>query len=261
MKATTILLFQDHLHRVLRAATGFHFFGRGWLKPWLAYLLSPVSNRLKRGVAIQFDDFKVRRGEADLYTFANLFEDYPVPLIRAALSEIDLVVDLGANVGAFSWLISRLCREQNLRRQIVALEPNPENASFLRSQPFAANLEIEEAAVGPVDGTGHLIAGANSVTDHVDFSGTKSGRPVRVRSLASLCPHPALVKMDIEGGEWPILRQGLPANIRHLLLEWHANGSVDHGGRSRPPDFIPGEWKQVSSDLYGSTMWYFRRAS
>ncbi len=192
------------------SAVGFRIHRAGWLRPWCFYLLSPLLKRLMPQSVAHFASFNARLGEGDLYTFANTFEDYPVELVRRALPEVEQVVDLGANVGAFSHLVNVLCAAENLHRPIKAVEPNARNAQFLREQPFASAMEIHQAAVGPTEGTAQLIAGENSVTDHIDFSEASTGTLVRVIALDSLCDRPSLVKMDIEGGEWTILRHGLP---------------------------------------------------
>lgn len=247
----------DHSRRVVKALDGFEVFGPQWTKPWVGYAFSPLLNRLKNGQRARFSRFNARWGQGDLYTFANLFEDYPLNLIIEGLKEVEVVIDLGANVGAFSCLTLELLRQNGLRLPIVAVEPNAENHRFLCQQPFASSVEIRHAAVGPENGTAHLVRGINSVSDHVDFSGTAGGEMIQVLSLESLCDRPALVKMDIEGGEWPILERGLPDTVRHLLLEWHPNPAGDCA--LKPRDLVPGNWQKVSQDLYGSTTWYFRR--
>lgn len=248
----------DHFHRLGKSFAGFRVFGFSWLKPWLCYAISPLLNRVCAGRTARFGKFNVRLGECDLYTFANLFEDYPVREIERALSEVELVVDLGSNVGAFSCLVRNLCRKHRLDLPLVAVEPNLANIEFLRGQPFASELLLRHAAVGPQDGVARLVRGHNSVSDHVDFSGQADGREIPVVALKSLCDRPALVKMDIEGGEWPILEGGLPETVRHLVLEWHP---PDDARRSLlPNDFVPGDWKLISRDMHGLSMWYFSRA-
>jgi len=244
-------MLRDHCRRIFAARKGFRVYGLRWFLPWLTYCLSPVINRIARGRMISFKEFNVRLGDGDLYTFANIFADYPVREIERGLSDVDLVVDLGANVGAFSCLIVALCRRKKLDLPIIAVEPNAANVKLLRQQPFAKAILIHDAAVGPANGTGRLVRGQNSVTDCVDFSGTHEGTEVKTISLESLCDRPALVKMDIEGGELAILRHGLPENVRHLVLEWHHPGS--------PADFVRGNWKRISTDIHGATTWHFRR--
>jgi 3-deoxy-D-manno-octulosonic acid (KDO) 8-phosphate synthase len=63
--------------------------------------------------------------------------------------------------------------------------------------------------------------------------------------------------MDIEGAERTLLQQGLPPSVRHLFLEWHQDPEESHS--LQPSDLIKGDWRKVSRDLYGSSMWYLRR--
>lgn len=247
----------DHLRRTAAALAGFKLFGAHWWRPWLYYFVSPLLSRVLLRSTARFRGFNVRLGEGDLYTFANLFEDYPVPLIERALTDVESVIDLGANVGAFSFLVETLLQKRAVRMPIIAVEPNSANVAFLRQQPFAKSLQIHHAAVGPAVGVGRLVRGRNSVTDHVDFAGAAEGAAIQVLSLRSLCDRPALVKMDIEGGEHEILRSGLPDDVRHLVLEWHS----EPGSRSTslPVDLVAGNWTLICHDIHGSSMWYWRR--
>jgi FkbM family methyltransferase len=236
----------DHARRSVTALAGFRVYGSNWIRPWLTYALSPLLSRAALDAVARFANFNARLGEGDLYTFANVFTDYPVAKIKSALRDVELVVDLGANVGAFSYLTLSLGK-----KRIIAVEPERDNAAFLRAQPFANALEIVQAAVGPSEGSARLIHGENSVTHHVDLTNTSEGETVSVASLDSLCNAPALVKMDIEGGELAILQHGLPENVRHLVLEWHHRGS--------PADFVRGNWRHISTDMHGATTWWFSR--
>ncbi len=238
---------RDHARRTFVALNGFRTYGARWLRPWLSYAFAPATSRIVPESVAHFKDFHARLGECDLYTFANVFADYPVDKLKAAAIDLDLIVDLGANVGAFSLLARTIAPHAH----IVAVEPDAENVSFLRAQPFAKHLDIRHAAVGPSAGNARLVRGENSVTHHVDLSEDSEGVPVPLVSLESLCHRPALVKMDIEGGEREILRAGLPENVRHLALEWHGGGA--------PLDFVPGNWQKISTDMHGATMWWFSR--
>jgi FkbM family methyltransferase len=241
----------DHAHRIAGALAGFRVYRGSWLCPWMTYCASPILSRVAPAGIARFTGFNTRLGEGDLYTFANVFADYPIDDLARALPEVELIVDLGANVGAFSFLMRTLCRKIGSNPRIVALEPDAANAAFLRGQPFADALEIHQAAVGRWKGKARLVAGKNSVTHHVDFSGNAEGQMVPVMSLESLCDRPTLVKMDIEGGEFEVLGGGLPENVRHLVLEWHHSGG--------PADLVPGNWTHITSDIHGSSIWYLRR--
>src|SRR4029077_125023 len=101
-------LLLDHCRRSIRALEGFGVYGSNWLRPWTTYCLLPLLKRLVPGQIAHFNDFNARLDECDLYTFANIFEDYPVRDIERALDDVELIVDVGANVGAFSYLIAAL---------------------------------------------------------------------------------------------------------------------------------------------------------
>lgn len=245
----------DHLRRVLRAFAGFRVFGWDWLSPWLAYIFWPALKRCLGRRVIRFKRFHVRADTCDLETFGGLFEDYPPDLVQRALRDVDLVVDLGANVGAFSCLVQTLCAAQNRSRPIRAVEPSSDAIVFLREQPFASAIDIRQVAVGANKRSARLVSGKNSVSGYVDLSENGDGEPVDVVTLRSLCDRPALVKIDIEGAEWEILESGLPEVVRHLFLEWHPRL-----GQSRtPPDFLPGHWQLLSQDPYGASTWYFHQ--
>lgn len=241
------LVLGDHLRRCLVALSGFGVYGPSWFRPWLAYCISPVTNRIGPARIRSFAQFNARIGECDLCAFANVFADYPLSLLHAAAREVKLVVDLGANVGGFSFLMRKLAPDL----PIVAVEAEPANAAFLRSQPFAGSIDVREAAVAPRGGTARLVRGFNSVTHQIDLASREEGELVKTVTLDALCHAPALVKMDIEGGELAILKRGLPENVRHLVMEWHYPGT--------PADVLPGNWRHIATDPYGATTWWLSR--
>ena len=252
-----IRLIKDHVCRTILAMRGFQLTGADWLLPWFLYAASPAVSRIARTHIADFPDFSARLGSNDLYTFANLFEDYPIRKLREALSQVNQVVDAGANVGAFSWLVLRMAAQIGQRVTVTAIEPSQENVRHLKAQPFAGRLDILHGAVGPEDGWGQMIQGKNSVTHRVKFAKERSRDSVEIFSLEALCNKSTLLKMDIEGGEFSILQRGLPTNVRYLFLEWH------HGPETgRPADPRPlieeGTWEKLSNDLYGSSTWFWR---
>ena len=244
MNAVALLI--DHAARIVKATRGFGVVGASWLAPWFCYALSPVLSRLARGRVMDFGSFRVRLGEADLYTFANIFEDYDATRLAALLPGVEQVVDAGANVGAFSWLALKIGATR-----VISIEPAEANFAFLRSQPFASRLDARCAAIGPTDGVGRFCEGVNSVTHSIDF-GASEGAAVQVLSLESLCDRPTLLKMDIEGGEWAVLQRPLPDSVRAMFLEWHP-------GANRPAEpcglVERGRWQCLSRDLYGASSW------
>lgn len=146
------------------------------------------------------------------------------------LGSADLMVDIGANMGWYSLLVSRLSRG---RCQVFAFEPDPENFARLQHnlalndirQVTAFNLAVgESAATLQLHRYGKGNAGRHSLVD------LHAGEtiPVEVVSLDALWAAQALptgpirlLKMDIEGYEVFALRgaREVLARCEWLLLE------------------------------------------
>ena len=254
----------DHGRRTIVAIRGFKYHGLSWLAPWLAYSVSPILSRVFKSRELHFHSFSVRLGECDLYTFANLYEDYRMEDLQRALGAVELVIDAGANVGAFSWLVVSSASAHPGHPHVIAVEPDGKNCAYFRRQPFASKVELIEGAIGPHDGRGLLNQGANSVTHTVavlpdEAPPARLDQVVSVSSLGTLCAgRPTLLKMDIEGGEWDILASGLPDCIDYMFLEAH----VSETQTDDPRRFVThGTWRLLSRDIYGSSCWFWSAKS
>lgn len=133
--------------------------------------------------------------------------------------DFDLILDLGANVGAASiWL-----HERYPEARVVAVEPDPRTARLLRRNTECfSRITVVEAAVGVEQGTAKLIADtfswgsriadADTCMSDVD-GGAGEMWTVKVVTIPSLVQDAGvspgarvLAKMDIEGSEWSLLR-------------------------------------------------------
>jgi FkbM family methyltransferase len=240
----------DHVNRVVRAGRGFRYLGLWWLHPWLLFVFSPVLRRFFPRRIVDLGGFRVRLGETDICCLADLFVDYDIDDLRASLPGMESVVDAGANVGSFSFLVRRLSPSI----PITALEPEAANHAFLASQPFSGSLDLRRAALGAHEGTGVVVAGENAATHRVaqTDSAPESGagwETVPVLRLEGLLSSRTLVKMDIEGSEKEILSSPIPDGVSVLLLEWHHAEDV----RVWRPE---GAWRLTARDRWlGATCW------
>lgn len=174
----------------------------------------------------------VRHGSADVATLDDVFYslDYAVPAPAAELlggaPEPLRVLDLGANVGYFGAFV--LARFPGA--QVTSVEPDPRNLAALRRAVAAAGQgerwRIVEGAAATGPGTVPFVQALYS-TAHVARDG-EGGATVEVATVDALAliEDADLVKIDIEGSEWPILADPrfAGAGARAVVLEYHPEG-------------------------------------
>jgi FkbM family methyltransferase len=182
--------------------------------------------RVRGGVTLRY---RLNRGDMQSLREVWIDEVYRLPFAATP----KLLVDLGANIGLSSvWF----AREYGCTT-IVAVEPSPENARLARMNLELNNIpaEVVEAAVGANDGTVFFEDAVDSNLGHVG-TGT-SGRAVRqvsMRTVLERLPPGSeidLLKMDIEGGEGPLLESSADLawlrRVRSIIAETHRD-VIDH---------------------------------
>jgi len=235
----------DYARGFIAGLAGFRYCGPAWFGVLCLYLVHPVIGRVFPGRVVRCGRIRVRLGDCDLSVLVNLFRDYDIRFLSRAVAAADLVIDAGANIGTFSFLVKQIRPDA----KVIAIEPDPETYQFLTSQPFASDILCKLAAIGPRDGHGQLIRGPNSVTHSMEFGG--EGR-TDVISVASLVEGRTLLKLDIEGGELDVLDAGLPSGVEWLLMEWHY--------RVSPAERFPaGVLRRILTTIYGQTTWTWVR--
>jgi FkbM family methyltransferase len=153
----------------------------------------------------------------------------PAPRALAALAALGRplrALDLGANVGMWGlWLHGRFPVEH-----VLGLEPDPENVARHRRQIELNGLreswEILEAAAVTADGPVSFTVG-QATNGHVTAAGDPGTVSVPGRDMFALLDDLDLLKIDIEGGEWPIVADARFAalSVPVVMLEYHADGT------------------------------------
>jgi FkbM family methyltransferase len=140
-----------------------------------------------------------------------------------------LVADVGANVGE----LSQFFFEQGAgTSEVLSIEPLAENLAAIEERILRLGASgWRTAAVAASDHDGELVlavahepgSGWNSV---VRRGGREDARSRRVpcRRLSQLAPDATVVKLDVEGHEYPILDEALPAlaRVHSWALELHS---------------------------------------
>ncbi|MGA7668453.1 MAG: FkbM family methyltransferase [Pseudolabrys sp.] len=130
-------------------------------------------------------------------------------------------IDIGAHLGVYALLISRLVGPQG---RVFAYEPGSEARNLLqqsRNLNVATSLEIFDVALSDSQREGRLLAGRSSELNTLGDVG--AGEPVHITSLdiensKRGWPSPDFIKIDAEGEEDRILAGGRDFFARHSPL-------------------------------------------
>lgn len=166
-------------------------------------------------------------------------------IIRTVLSNGSVAVDVGANVGWHTLLMAARVGEAGL---VVAVEPNPSVRRRLEAHlklNRLSQVRVVPCALGdhqgttsfwgppaesPSAGDGHLISGTPGEEQSVI--------QVEIRRLDAVLAEPPvsrldLIKIDVEGFEWPVLKGGAETIARfrpQIVFEFDKEYFVRGGG-------------------------------
>ncbi len=168
----------------------------------------------------------------DVWTLDQAFNQHVYEPPAAVLPKLEglgrplRAVDLGANIGLWGLWLHRRFGDAH----VTALEPDPENAEKHRRQIALNHLdgswELLQAAATCADGPVLFTVGQTTTgrIGSAEEAGTASVAGVDVFSLLDGVD---LLKIDIEGAEWPILSDPRLVDLRTpvVMLEYHPHGA------------------------------------
>jgi FkbM family methyltransferase len=168
----------------------------------------------------------LRHKTPDVLLFDEIFSqrEYELPEpVTHLISDLRplKVADVGANIGLFGAFISR----EHPETEIVAIEADEANVGVLRRCAQANGTEsgwtVVCAAATTSDGTVRFVSGEYSLSRLGD-----EGEPVSAVDVFPYLANAQLVKIDIEGAEWPILADPRfrRLNAPVVVLEYHREG-------------------------------------
>jgi len=206
----------------------------------LAGLRGPASYRLAETDATFLVRHNVERltepigpGTGDPYVLVELFHrrhyEPPPGVARRIDGRRPLrVLDLGANIGLFGLFV--LARYPDA--EVTALEPDPGSAAMLRRcidlNGLGSRWRLVEACAGTEERQVSFMADefANS---HIVARDAPGAIEVGMVDFYELARGFDFIKMDIQGGEWDLLRDPRLSSVDApaLVLEWHAASSQE----------------------------------
>jgi FkbM family methyltransferase len=179
--------------------------------------------------------FRIRSGDypgCDRETIEEVFRARQYRVEFELTNEIDVVVDIGANVGAFS----RFALSMFPHAQIFAYEPDPDTFKLLDVNTNDEwRIRRLACAVSNYTGVGHLSPGPGGRSgggSHLDSDNRPGAIEVatidieEVLAVARAHGHQIFMKLDCEGAErWIIDRMGERAGnwecLRAIEMEFH----------------------------------------
>jgi FkbM family methyltransferase len=177
--------------------------------------------------------------------FFGSYEPEVREIFRAVLPIGGVALDIGANVGWHTLLMARLVGRDG---RVLAVEPNPSVRERLQAHlilnrfpqveviPFAlADTEGTVAFFGPdandvASGDGHVVT--EVAAEQRDFFQVETRRLDFV-FRESMAKRLDLIKIDVEGFEWPVFQGGeqIIEEFRpHIVFEFNSEYSVRGGG-------------------------------
>lgn len=131
-------------------------------------------------------------------------------LMRLAVRPGDVCVDVGANIGYYTRLLSRLVGPTG---RVVAYEPYPPAFDLLRrNSARLPNVRIVQAALSDAPGEADLFVARTEDMSSLSASAGRSHVRVRLETLDALhteVPRVDFIKIDVEGFEYAVLGGGL----------------------------------------------------
>jgi FkbM family methyltransferase len=167
-------------------------------------------------------------GSSDNGCWLGSYEYHKQHAFARSISAGDVVIDCGAHVGFYTLLASSLVGRAG---RVIALEPVTENIAYLSEHlrlNHIENVTVIEAAVSNQDDSVRFRSGPGSTMGCISDEGEYT---VRALQLDSLLPclettSVAVIKMDIEGGEFRALQGAKVLLTKHqpkIFLATHGS--------------------------------------
>ena len=202
------------------------------LRTWLRW---QIQSRFEKKILYSYVNsarLVARRSQAGVTgnIYCGLHEWNEMAFTLHLLRPGDTFVDVGANVGSYTVLASACVGSAS-----IAIEPVPDTYQKLLENIRLNSIEelVRPLNIGLGDQQGMLnFTNDQDTVNHVAMRNEKNTVSVTVDTLDHVCDiGPVLIKIDVEGFEYQVLRGATRILTAHtlcaMIIEWGENGSVN----------------------------------
>lgn len=162
----------------------------------------------------------------DLLARDLTWEPHNIALMQEYVKEGATVLDIGANIGFFSVVLSKIVGKDG---SVYSFEPVPSNLQLLNfNVANCSNVTVMPKALGKT--SGWISMGSEPGNMGNSFVINEQQGPVELLTLDSLNLSPSFIKMDVQGFEYDVLLGGLETLKRSrpvMIIELEdSNGSI-----------------------------------
>lgn len=177
-----------------------------------------------------YGDFAVHDNDllGNLLMRDRIWEPHNIALMQEYVKKGATVLDIGANIGFFSVVLSHLVGEEG---RVLSFEPVAANLELLNSN--VTNLSNQNVIVLPKalgKTTGFISMQSEQGNMGNSFVADESQGSVELVTLDSLNLAPSFIKMDVQGFEYDVLLGGLETLKKYrpvMIIELEdSNGSI-----------------------------------
>lgn len=176
----------------------------------------------------------------------GMLEKSEMDLVKKTVKEGWTVVDIGANIGYYSLLLSKLVGRSG---KVIAFEPDKTNVQTLKRNIRTnkiKNIIVESLAVSDHTGTATLYVSDSHSGDHRIYASsgekreTQKIKTIRLDDYFKTAEKVNFIKIDVQGAEELVfkgMKRLLERNKKiNILLEFWPEGLQETG--SSPADFL-----------------------
>jgi FkbM family methyltransferase len=157
------------------------------------------------------------------YIYLGDYEGYELNLLRKVLQKDDVVLEIGTGLG----LLSSFCAKSLGNNSVFTYEANPELEPHIREnyKINGVNPSLEICLIGELNGEADFYLKQDFWSSSVIPRGSDVKVlkvPVKSFNQEIFRINPTLLIIDIEGGEYELVKYANFHNVRKLIIEVHA---------------------------------------